>query len=51
MIVWLRGLSPPLRHSIYFAGVILVFFVAVGVGAVATVVAGSSGVSRPAQAR
>ncbi len=37
---WLRGLSPPLRLSVYFAGAILAFFVAVGVGAAAAVVAG-----------
>jgi hypothetical protein len=41
MIDWLRAISPPLRQAIYFAGAILAFFVAVGVGAATTVVAGS----------
>ena len=39
MIGWLRRLSPPLRRSIYFFGVIIAFFLAVGVGATAMVVA------------
>ncbi len=39
MIDWLRALSPPLRSSIRLAGVIVAFFVAVGVGAAAVVVA------------
>jgi hypothetical protein len=40
MIEWLRALSPPLRYSIYFAGVLLALFVAVGVGTTAAVVVG-----------
>ena len=40
MIGWLRALSPGLRRSLYFVGVIAAFFVAVGVGAAATIVAG-----------
>jgi len=40
MIERLRALSPSLRYLIYVAGVLLVFFVAVGVGATAAVVAG-----------
>jgi len=40
MIEWIRALSPPLRYLVYVAGVLLVFFVAVGVGATAAVVAG-----------
>jgi hypothetical protein len=37
---WLRSLPGPVRRSIYFIGVILTFFAAVGVGAVATTLAG-----------
>jgi hypothetical protein len=40
MIEWLRALSPPLKYLIYVAGMVLVFFVAVGVGATAAVVVG-----------
>jgi hypothetical protein len=40
MIERLRALSPPLRYLIYVIGVLLVFFVAVGVGATAAVVVG-----------
>ena len=40
MIGWLRRLSPAFRHSIYFFGVIVAFFLAVGVGAAIMVVAG-----------
>jgi hypothetical protein len=40
MIERLRALSPSLRYLIYVAGVLLLFFVAVGVGATAAVVAG-----------
>jgi hypothetical protein len=40
MIEWLRALSPPFRYLIYVAGVLLVLFVAVGVGATAAVVVG-----------
>ncbi len=39
MIDRLRTLSPGLRRSLYFVGVIVAFFVAVGVGAAATIVA------------
>jgi hypothetical protein len=38
MIEWLRTLSPPLRYSVYVGGVLLVWFIAVGVGAAAGVV-------------
>jgi hypothetical protein len=40
MIDRFRALSPALRRSVYFGGVILVFLVAVGVGAAAMFVAG-----------
>jgi hypothetical protein len=40
MIKRLRTLSPPLRYLTHLVGVLLVFFVAVGVGAVAAVVVG-----------
>jgi hypothetical protein len=40
MIEWLRALSHPWRYLIYVAGVLLVLFVAVGVGAMAAVVVG-----------
>jgi hypothetical protein len=40
MIEWLRTLSHPWRYLIYVAGVLLVLFVAVGVGAMAAVVVG-----------
>jgi hypothetical protein len=40
MIDRLRALSPPLRYLIYAAGVLVVLFVAVGVGAAAAVVIG-----------
>jgi hypothetical protein len=38
VIEWLRGLSSPLRYVAYVAGALLLFFVAVGVGAAAAVV-------------
>jgi hypothetical protein len=47
---WLRTPSPRLRRSICFVGVILAFFVAVGIGAAATVVVGwqfGPGATRP----
>jgi hypothetical protein len=31
---WLSGLSAPLRYGVYVAGILLLFFVAVGVGVV-----------------
>jgi hypothetical protein len=40
MITWLRTLSPPLRYLMYGVGVLLMFFVAIGVGATAAVVVG-----------
>ena len=40
MFSWLRSRSPLLKRPIYFVGVMLVFFVAVGVGAVATTIIG-----------
>jgi hypothetical protein len=40
MIEWLRALSPPSRYLMYVASVLLVLFVAVGVGATAAVVVG-----------
>jgi hypothetical protein len=36
----LRGLAPPLRSAVYVAGALLVFFVAVGLGAAAALVVG-----------
>jgi hypothetical protein len=36
--MWLRGLAPPLRSAVYVAGALLVFFVAVGLGAAAALV-------------
>jgi hypothetical protein len=38
MIDWLSGLSAPLRRGVYVAGILLMFFVAVGVGAGSAVV-------------
>lgn len=40
VIEWLRGLSFPLRYILYVAGTLLLFLVAVGVGAAAAVVVG-----------
>lgn len=40
MIEWLRVLSPSLRYLMYVAGVLLVLFVAIGVGVMAAVVVG-----------
>ncbi len=40
MIEWLRALSPSLRYLMYVAGVLLVLFVAIGVGVMAAVVVG-----------
>jgi sortase A len=40
MIEWLRGRTPPLRYLAYFAGALLAFFVASGVGAAAALVVG-----------
>ncbi|MDQ3863356.1 MAG: hypothetical protein M3317_07640 [Actinomycetota bacterium] len=40
MIEWLRTLSPASRYLVYVAGVFLMLFVAVGVGATAAVVVG-----------
>jgi hypothetical protein len=40
MIEWLRALSLPFRYVVYAAGVLLVIFMAVGMGAAAAVVVG-----------
>jgi sortase A len=40
MIEWLRGRTPQLRYLAYFAGALLAFFVAFGVGAAAALVVG-----------
>jgi hypothetical protein len=51
MIQWLRTRSSPLRYLVYVAGVLLAFFVAVGVGAGAAVVVGwQSGGAAPGSA-
>ncbi|HJQ28501.1 MAG TPA: hypothetical protein VJ827_04120 [Rubrobacter sp.] len=38
MIEWLKGLTSPLKYVVYVAGALLLFFVAVGMGAAAAVV-------------
>lgn len=40
MIEWLRALPPPFRFALYVAGVVALFFVAVGLGAAVAVITG-----------